>query len=482
MQLIKKNILPLLIFALLAVLIPAMTWFGSLELKYSFMVLGGILGAATCVVCLTNYRLGYYIVITVCFTIRLVERMAGAEFPVGVIQDVLLGCTLMGSIFSRRRDETIKVPLLRDPLIIVFCIYGAYLLLQFLNPNAITTGGTQLFTRVYLRNMILLVLSIKMINSMEDLRNFFKFWITLCTLAAFYACIQDWVGLLPFERKYIALYPDKFKTVVLLTGTRAFSFLSDPAVLGIIMACCTAIIAPLLTASGKTISAGRKLMLFAALILQILALGYSGTRTGYVMVPMGLLIFFLANLHNRNTIIGAMIFGLAFLAILFGPFHSNPTIVRVRTAFTGSKSDESLNVRDVNRHRIQPYIYKHPIGGGLMTAGVEGEKYNPGHPLAGFPPDSGYLRTALEQGWIGLILVCLYLYMILSYAVKNYFRAREQIDKLLLIGVAGALFAGVVGQYAQETTGLFESAIMVYAFAGISIKVKYLLSTNTKAT
>ncbi len=150
--------------------------------------------------------------------------------------------------------------------------------------------------------------------------------------------------------------------------------MSDPAVLGILMACCVVIIAPLLTAKSKDISWGRKLVLFVALILQMLALGYSGTRTGYVMVPMGLAIFFLANLHNRNTILAAMVTGVGFLAILFGPFHSNPTIVRVRTAFTGSKSDASLNVRDVNRQRIQPYIYSHPIGGGLMSAGVEGEK------------------------------------------------------------------------------------------------------------
>ncbi len=100
--------------------------------------------------------------------------------------------------------------------------------------------------------------------------------------------------------------------------------------------------------------------------------------------------------------------------------------------------------------------------------------------MAGFPPDSGYLRTALEQGWIGLIIVCLYLYMIMHYSITNYFKARDDVDKLLLIGLAGAFFAVVVGQYAQEATGLFESAIMIYAFTGITIKTRYLLSPNKK--
>lgn len=482
MQLRKKNIIPAFIFASMIVLVPALAWFGSMDIKNSFIALGGVLGLAICGISMANYRAGYYIMITVCMTIRLVERLAATEIPVGVLQDVLLVCTLIGSIFNKRRSEVVKVDLLRDPLIIVFLIYCAYLFLQFLNPNAFTTGGTQLVTRVYLRNMVVLILTMKMINSMKDLRNFMKYWIGICTLAAIYACVQGWFGLLPFEMNYAAIYPEKFKTVMLLTGVRAFSFMSDPAVLGIVMACCATIIVPLLTAPNKSISLGKKGLLFIAFILQMLALGFSGTRTGYVMVPMGLLIFFLANLHNRNTLIGAMVFGFAFLVILFGPFHSNPTIVRVRTAFVGSKEDASMNVREVNRHRIQPYIYQHPIGGGLMTAGVEGEKFNPGHPLAGFPPDSGYLRTALEQGWVGLIMVCLYLFMIMSYSIKNYFKAEDPKDKLLLIGISASLFAVVVGQYAQEATGLFESAIMIYAFAGICIKVKYLLLNNKTTT
>jgi putative inorganic carbon (hco3(-)) transporter len=162
------------------------------------------------------------------------------------------------------------------------------------------------------------------------------------------------------------------------------------------------------------------------------------------------------------------------IALLFGPFYSNPTVVRFRTAFMGSK-DESLNLRDVNRHAVQPYIYSHPIGGGVMTVGNDGNTYNPGHRLAGVQPDSGYLRAVLELGWVGLIIVCLYAYMGIFYAIRNYFDSEGELNQLLLIGIAAVMFAIIVAQYAQEAAGLVESSIFLNAILGITIKVRYNL-------
>jgi putative inorganic carbon (hco3(-)) transporter len=71
--------------------------------------------------------------------------------------------------------------------------------------------------------------------------------------------------------------------------------------------------------------------------------------------------------------------------VVFTPFFKGKTVERLRSAFE-LKENASLNVRDVNRKLIQPYIYAHPIGGGLATSGKPGEAYNPDHRLAGFPP------------------------------------------------------------------------------------------------
>ncbi|MGO4293439.1 O-antigen ligase family protein [Chitinophaga sp. RAB17] len=469
----KKNIYSLFIIICWVILVPAIAYISAQDVKYTVLLLGLAIGIAVAGISILNYRAGYYIALTVTLTVRLLERMSGAEMSVGVLIDAMVLITLLGSLLKSGDKSIKKVDFLRDPALITFYIYAGFILLQFFNPAYVhDRHGWTTFARVYLRNMIFMYLVMKMIRNMDDLKIFFKFWIIILTLAALYACVQQWFGLMPFEKAFIARYPEKFKTVIILTGIRIFSFVSDPAVFGVIMACGCIINIVLLTSSNKMIPVFQKVLLFISLVLQFMALGYSGTRTAYVMVPMGLVIMLFVNLRNRNAVIGALIFVFAFLVVMFGPFHSNTTVIRIRTAFSGSE-DASLNVRDVNRHRIQPYIYTHPIGGGFLSC-----EPGSGSELDGFPPDSGYLRTALEQGYIGLILVCINIFLVMQYTVANYFRSNTETEKQLTLVIICVMFAIVVSIYAQESSGLIESALLYYGLNGISIKLKYLSSPN----
>ncbi|TWW00340.1 O-antigen ligase family protein [Chitinophaga pinensis] len=473
----KRNTVIYLFILLWVIAIPAIAYISSMDAKFSIALFGAIIGLGLAVVSAINFRLGYYFYIVISFIIHVPERMAKTTMPVGVVMDLFLLLVLAGAIFDKKNKEKSNIEYFKDPLLLILYLYTAYMLIQVFNPNMFSFQGWFIFIRVYIRNFIFLFITLKVLSGWNDIYKFFKFWLALTTAAALYGCLQQAVGLLPFERAYIAMNPDKFKTVMIQGRARIFSFMADPAAFGVLMACSTIICIVLLTAKQAVIGMPKKLILIFMIIVHLLALGYSGTRTAYVMLPVGLLLFFLVNLHNRNTLIAAAIFTFGMLALLFGPFYSNPTIIRFRTAFMGSQ-DESLNLRDVNRHGIQPYMYSHPIGGGVMTVGNDGVTYNPGHRLAGLQPDSGYLRAVLELGWIGLIIVCLYTYMGVHYAVKNYFREEHELNKLLLIGIAAVLYAILVAQYAQEAAGLVESSIFLNAILGISIKVKYNLSKS----
>lgn len=473
MEFAKKNIYQLFIITSWVVLIPIIAYLSAQDVKYTMLLIGLAVGLTVAGVSILNYRAGYYITCVVALTVRVLERMSGSEMPVGVLIDAVVLITLLGSLLKPGDKSIRKVDFLRDPVLITFYIYAGFILLQFFNPAYVhDRHGWSTFARVYVRNMIMLYLVMKMIRNMDDLKVFIKFWIIILTLAAFYACIQQWFGLMPFEKAFIARYPEKFKTVIILTGIRIFSFVSDPAVFGVIMACGCIMNIVLLTSSNKMVPVHQKVLLLISLVLQFMALGYSGTRTAYVMVPMGLVIMLFVNLHNKNTVIGALVFVFAFLVVMFGPFHGNPTIIRIRTAFSGSE-DASLNVREVNRHRIQPYIYSHPIGGGFLSC-----EPGSGSELDGFPPDSGYLRTVLEQGYIGLILVCFNIFLVMQYTVANYFRSKTETEKQYTLLIICVMFAMVVSIYAQESSGLIESALLYYGLNGISIKLKYLSSPN----
>ncbi|MFY0255801.1 O-antigen ligase family protein [Chitinophaga sp. 30R24] len=472
MEVVKRNILNVFLIAAWALLVLLVAYLSALEIKYTILLLGGVIGLAIAGIAILNFRVGYYIALTVGLTVRLVERMSGTEVSVGVLIDAVLLLTILGSLLKPGDKSIKKVNFLNDPLLITFYIYFGLILLECFNPAIHDRHGWSNFTRGLVRNLLFMYLAMKMIRNMDDLKVFFKYWIIILTLAALYACVQQWFGLLPFEKAFIARYPEKFKTVLILTGIRIFSFMSDPAVFGLLMACGAIINIVLLTSPSKLVSFYQKILLVVSLILQLMALGYSGTRTAYIMVPIGLLMLVLINLRDRNTIIGALVFAFAFLAVMFGPFHNNATIIRIRTAFSSS-DDASMTVRDVNRHRIQPYILSHPIGGGLLSC-----EPGSGTELDGFPPDSGYLRTALEQGWIGLIMVMFNLFLLMRYAVSNYFNSKTPTQQQFALIITCVLFALVVSMYAQEAAGLIESALLFYALNGIAIKMKYLSSPN----
>ena len=94
------------------------------------------------------------------------------------------------------------------------------------------------------------------------------------------------------------------------------------------------------------------------------------------------------------------------------------------------------------------------MGGGIFTSIPEGTKYNTGHYLEKFPPDSGYMKVFAEQGWIGLgvLLICYYLF--LRTGIKNYYRLQDPEIRSHVISLIIMLFTLMVGQYSQVAMGI----------------------------
>ncbi|MCC6693676.1 MAG: O-antigen ligase domain-containing protein, partial [Chitinophagaceae bacterium] len=143
---------------------------------------------------------------------------------------------------------------------------------------------------------------------------------------------------------------------------------------------------------------------------------------------------------------------------------------RIRTTF--DSKEESLNVRNKNRHFIQPYMHYHPFGSGISTTGVEGNMYYPGHPLAGFPPDSGLLKTGLEMGWIGLLLHLLLNATILYQGIYYYFKMKSRKLKVYMVAILCGLFPYMVCQFSQVAIGQLPSALLFYASMALIKRLK----------
>jgi cell division protein FtsW (lipid II flippase) len=96
--------------------------------------------------------------------------------------------------------------------------------------------------------------------------------------------------------------------------------------------------------------------------------------------------------------------------------------------------------------------------------------------LAGFPPDSGYLRKALETGWIGLLLVCILYYVILKFGIKRYFRCRDDDLKIIYAGAISTIFAFYLAEFAQEAIGQITDIVIYYPLIAMLLKMEQFKS------
>lgn len=382
-----------------------------------------------------------------------ITRFTGLPIPFGIINDLLVILMAISMSVSNADRSRFKF---WNPVTISLSVVLAYTALQVLNPDLQNHEGYWIGFRKTLSFFLFQAVVLHEIQSFQRLKQLLVIimWMTLAV--CLYGCYCEWFGLPGFEYQLLISNPKAMGLFFVDGKFRIFSSLSDPATFGILMAMAAIFCAGLMLGPFRTRT---KIALGIMVVLFALGASYSGTRTAYAVFFAGLVMLFLLNLHHRAAVPIMIAGGVLFFFILFAPIYSSPTLNRIRSVFHPSK-DASMNVRDFNRKRAQPYMWSHPIGGGIGTTGELGEQTQPGHPLAGFPPDSGYVRTALETGWIGLLIQCLSYLVIMLYAVWHMFHSRKKLTRALYAACIAVLFSGALGQIAQLSDNIFFLILM----------------------
>jgi putative inorganic carbon (HCO3(-)) transporter len=283
-----------------------------------------------------------------------------------------------------------------------------------------------------------------------------------------FGCIEQWHGIFPFEQAYIGTL--KGGSVYYAGQVRKFSTASGPTGFGMDMAG-AAVVFIILGLNEK--NNRWKWLYFIGSIIMILGSTYSGTRTSNIMLIAGIAVYILLNFDKKQTRMFAGVMALLLVFVIKLPYYSNATLNRFRSTFEG-KHDDSYLVREVNRKRIQPYIWEHPIGGGLGTTNAAGLIYNPGHPLADFQTDDGYLKTALEIGSIGLLITCILYYFILRTGIQEYFRTDKPRNKTVLAACLACLFSFMLADLAQEGINEITNVAIYYPVIAILLRMNYV--------
>lgn len=459
----KRNKLFLLIMALVTIVV-GLLFSRGLESFAILLVVGGV-ASFIAWMCLVKTYYAFYVLIFISFFAFFPDRLLGTSLPVSTGIELLLLLHFIGTLIQYGLRE--KGGLLRTPISIMLIIFFFLLLIEFFNPEAGQNGGWLFFMRRYTGFMLIYIIAYRIINTREKLKFYIKFWVVMSFLAAIYGCYQQFFGLFPFEMRDLLSKPEEYGLYMQGGLLRKFSFLSDPVTFGVL---CGSMAVFTLVFALRPQPRKKRALLFLATLVFSMGMSFSGTRTTNIMLPAGVALYSLMTITNRRTLTLVFSFIMLILFILYAPIH-NPVLDRVRSTFYAS-NDASLNVRDINRRYIQPYIHHHPIGGGLMTTGTPGVMMNPGHPLAGFPPDSGFLLSALEIGWLGFLIYILMNFFIIYQGIHYYFRIRDPEMRVYMIGLVCAIFPILITQFSQVTIGQMPSVIFVYSVMALFTRIR----------
>jgi O-antigen ligase len=372
----------------------------------------------------------------------------------GTVMDAVLTLLVLGFFIQIKVKN--EWHLFSKNISIVIFIWVIYNIIQVFNPAA----ESRLAWLYTIRTMAIVSISYFVFNFNIRTKNFiktlFKWWILWSFINACYALKQEYIGFFYFEQSALDANPDMASRYFQGGHMRKFSMLSDPVTFAYNMVTAFFLCIALLNRQLKTF---KKITLGFLSILFLYVMLFSGTRAAYLIVPV-ILVFYAFLTFNRKTLI---FFGLASLGIgllVYTP-SSNANIIRFQSAFW-PKYDASYLLREENQAKIKPYIYSHPFGGGLGSVGEWGARFSPNSYIGKFQPDSGYVRTTIELGWIGLIIFSVMVLMILITGIKNYYKIRDPELKSYFLACLLLIASWNVGNFAQQSIVQYPSNVLFF--------------------
>ncbi len=431
-------------------------------LKMGIIVLAGILAIPVVIACFISQQFGLAICLVIAFLIQFINKFG--NYPAGLALDGLV-FFMFFAVFVKQiweRDWSFANHWISG----IILIWVAYSVMQVLNPAAASRMAWVFTVRSLAGLIILYFVACYAFKSLARIKWMLKFIIFLALLSALYGLKQEFIGFSQAELNWLYADEERFQLIVQWNRFRVFSLFSDPTTFGIVMAYCSVFCIVLATGSFKIY---QRIALIVGAILMIMSMGYGGSRTPVLLVPAGLVMFVLLTM-KKEVLIGAGIFFVLGTAVMMKG-SSNPVLFRIQSAFKPTE-DASVQVRLDNQKKIQPFLQSHPFGGGLGRCGVWGKRFSPHDWLASFAHDSGFVRIAVEMGWVGLILYMVFLFKILQTGIYYYFRVRNPEIKTLYLALTCLMFILMVASYPQEAIVLLPNSIIFYICLAAIVRLK----------
>jgi len=402
---------------------------------------------------------GIVALIVASFLINYSSRFLPESTPIGLVMDALTYLLILGFFIRQKREKDWSY--FDNPISYFVLIWIGYNLFEVINPSSPSILEWVFTVRTVGFLMLMYYIFLFHIRTKKFIKFLLKLWLLLAVISAISGFQQEHFGLLSFEHDWLYRVPERFKLLFIGGHLRKWGIFSDPVVFAFNMVMAAIICIILIISNIKT---SKKLILGILAAFFIMVMLYSGTRAAYVLIPAALGMLTILN-FNKKIFMFVVAGGFALGILILMP-TSNPTLARFQSAFKPGK-DASFEERARNQARIKPFILSHPIGGGLGAVGVWGERFAPNSYLAHFPPDSGYVRVAVEMGWIGLLIFCVFNFVILYKGIGYYFLIRDPELKSYCLAMILIIFILDIGNYPQQSIVQYPSNILFFLAAAL---------------
>ncbi|MGB1204739.1 MAG: O-antigen ligase family protein [Chitinophagales bacterium] len=456
-----NNILGIFILTILALSIAYIS--NIIALKGLIAILLALVAIPSLLLSITYLQIGLSIIVIISFFLLGIKKLV-PSLPLGITLDVYIYLMFFMLIIKQLKSSNNNY--FNNPITYLAIIWLIYNFIELFNPIASSQIAWFYTVRSIAGQLLLYFISLFVLNSLKITIQFIKLILGLSFLAALYGLYQEFFGLMAWERQWLFADMERYHLYFQWGRLRIFSFISDPMTFGILMAnmglfCFILVFGPF--------GFFKKIILLAMCLSMFLASAYSGTRTAFAIIPIGVIFFTFISMKRE-------VWYLSFVALFFGTLFmlkstGNPVLYRIQSAFK-VKDDPSMQVRLENQAFIQPFIQQNPIGGGLGSTGAWGKRFSPNTMLANFPPDSGYVRIAIEQGWIGLLIYCCFLFFSMKHGIQAYFRTKNETIRIFYMAFLTLLFNLCVTNYTQEVIMQIPTSVIFYITLAALVRLK----------
>lgn len=434
-----------------------------LGFKYGLLVLVMVVGIPAFMYCLVDLPFGLAFILFISFMVNFIKKYINA--PIGIAQDALVFIMFFTIIINQVKERDWKFA--KHPVSFWVVAWIIYNLIQGINPSAASQLAWVYTVRSVAGLILLYFVACYAFSSLNIILRTIKIILVLSFASALYGLKQEWVGFSDTEMAWLYSNPHTLELFFQWGRLRIFSFFSDPTTYGILMAYIAVFCYILTLGPYKN---WMKIIAILCAKACLLAMAYAGSRTPVVLIPVGIIFFTVLN-FRKEIIIGA-----GFIFLLGAAFvlksTSNAVIYRIQSAFILKNSQDVVDVRMKNQQKIQPYVQRHPFGGGLGSTGLWGRRFSPGTFLASFDHDSGFVRLAVEVGWLGLLLYMAFIFQVMRWGIYYYFRVRDPMIKNLYLAINTAFFMLIVASYPQEAILQVPTSIIFYILLAAIVKLK----------